>query len=1068
MRIYIHFSGEPEFTYLAKVNEEALSSEATAGNTVTVAKITQNFLAAFNAKNGPGKLLQLALVEVSTDRGRVVPLEALASKVVKDKGDLFVRETVPVQVPEETGTAAITPEDEATGRRAVQNATSSTKLLEGSGDGPRRGSGRLPVVERTSDEGLETSVAIVLVTKALEAQHQERYKEAAALFRQVLEITPGQMICLRALASMAIDINRPERALPVLEEAVKAHPHDAAFHARLGDVCVSLGDYDLAFSCYETALSLLSLYEFPPPPSRSKSDAARQRKNAFGRVAGKGGSSRLAGGDAAQKSLESPQTRDGSYSDGAARIELERRNGVGAIRLPGKKAKEKKMIDLKDRRTGDVQGPVTRDGVKVALAHVLRKKGQGDLATQLVVQMLQLDEYSIPALLEYGHILLETGQETEAMKVFLRVFLKESGNEVARAQLARALQHPKAMALLQSEMHALPNASTSAALASLATVIKDYGAVEEAAQLCTEAVKLAPLSANLSLQLLHTLEVLNRACAGLLVVKDWCRRQTQRKIGDLKLGDVLPIFEDLPLHAGSCWPREASSPRQGNLAQGPHLPNTQAEHLRVYDWEFPGKEEPQEEPSVDDKNQPNASTPVAGETETKKIKVEENGAGEEGREQTAGESPCKFDEKKALEGEEGTQAMVADGRGNQHESERGDQQEGEHGTERGERVEGACGEDARSPEMPEESTSEGRSSRLLSHQGGSGTNDRGISKEQGALRNNANEKEGQSDSNRNGHMKVMRRNAFTWSANEAVPAGRGQKVYSNEELDAFALLATTAKILFLGGAVKRAEALVRCLDPVRGASSVPFHETLIRNEAAYFSCVRQILVAFPLGAPSVPLVAPGDSSADPRRPLYFLGDSHCLAPAWREVELRRERRVLVPLLVTGLKLWHLRAESVFYPKRHFANVVRRIPDGSQLIVLFGEIDCREGIFFSVLKDRYEDWDAGIAATISIYAKILLGLTKERGMEVFVHPIPPVLTETRAMVQRFNRALRRKVEALAGKSDKGGEEEEKVKLPRGKGGRLHWLGFEDGFLDGQGKRGKGRAADCIGWDLMTAF
>jgi len=56
------------------------------------------------------------------------------------------------------------------------------------------------------------------------------------------------------------------------------------------------------------------------------------------------------------------------------------------------------------------------------------------------------------------------------------------------------------------------------------------------------------------------------------------------------------------------------------------------------------------------------------------------------------------------------------------------------------------------------------------------------------------------------------------------------------------------------------------------------------------------------------------AEATRRAPLYLAGDSHCLTAAWRTVTLRGEKRQLVPLLSTGLKAWHLREESVFYPK----------------------------------------------------------------------------------------------------------------------------------------------------------
>ncbi len=50
---------------------------------------------------------------------------------------------------------------------------------------------------------------------------------------------------------------------------------------------------------------------------------------------------------------------------------------------------------------------------------------------------------------------------------------------------------------------------------------------------------------------------------------------------------------------------------------------------------------------------------------------------------------------------------------------------------------------------------------------------------------------------------------------------------------------------------------------------------------------------------------------------------------WRVVTLRGEPRLLVPLLVTGAKVWHLRPASVFYPKRQFEATLQLLPDGAQ-------------------------------------------------------------------------------------------------------------------------------------------
>lgn len=65
--------------------------------------------------------------------------------------------------------------------------------------------------------------------------------------------------------------------------------------------------------------------------------------------------------------------------------------------------------------------------------------------------------------------------------------------------------------------------------------------------------------------------------------------------------------------------------------------------------------------------------------------------------------------------------------------------------------------------------------------------------------------------------------------------------------------------------------------------------------------------------------------------------------------LRGRLRLLHPLLVTGLKVWHLRETSSFYPKVQFWNTIGQVPEGSRIVVLLGEIDCREGLAAAVEK-----------------------------------------------------------------------------------------------------------------------
>lgn len=50
----------------------------------------------------------------------------------------------------------------------------------------------------------------------------------------------------------------------------------------------------------------------------------------------------------------------------------------------------------------------------------------------------------------------------------------------------------------------------------------------------------------------------------------------------------------------------------------------------------------------------------------------------------------------------------------------------------------------------------------------------------------------------------------------------------------------------------------------------------------------------------------------------------------------------------------------------------------------------------------------MAATVDIYVQVLLDLIVQRGFELFVHPVPPVLNETRPLVTPFMGVMKDKV------------------------------------------------------------
>jgi tetratricopeptide (TPR) repeat protein len=176
---------------------------------------------------------------------------------------------------------------------------------------------------------------------------------------------------------------------------------------------------------------------------------------------------------------------------------------------------------------------------------------------------------------------------------------------------------------------------------------------------------------------------------------------------------------------------------------------------------------------------------------------------------------------------------------------------------------------------------------------------------------------------------------------------KGLPPLSETELDLLACFFTVVKVLFVSGRLSALPPLIHALEPLRLGCEL--HRTSIRNEQAYYACIAQLLS---IDGPPAVYPPPSRCEADTKS-IYVCGDSHTLATAWREINVHGQRTLLRPALVTGLKHWHLRKETSFYPKINFWRVVDKIPSKSRVIFLFGEIDCREGIVDAVEKCKYE-------------------------------------------------------------------------------------------------------------------
>ncbi|EIE19755.1 TPR-like protein [Coccomyxa subellipsoidea C-169] len=248
-----------------------------------------------------------------------------------------------------------------------------------------------------------------------------------------------------------------------------------------------------------------------------------------------------------------------------------------------------------------------------------------------------------------------------------------------------------------------------------------------------------------------------------------------------------------------------------------------------------------------------------------------------------------------------------------------------------------------------------------------------------------------------------------------------QVEYSPAQLDVLAILFTCIKVLYVGGAIGRTYQLIQAVEPARRASVKPLHTTMIRNEAAYHGCVLQLLRAQP---PPSPLTAPSQHA------IYLCGDSHCLPGGWQRLSVGGRDVVVVPNLVTGCKIWHLREKGSFYPKTAWANTVASLPHGAWVIFMFGEIDCREGLLLAVDKLKYADIQEAMGVLADIYMEVLTRTVRDRDrdLRIFVHPVPPVLNETRHIVTPFNDLMRQRVKQAESQND-----------------RLRWLDVADRYL-----------------------
>ena len=223
-----------------------------------------------------------------------------------------------------------------------------------------------------------------------------------------------------------------------------------------------------------------------------------------------------------------------------------------------------------------------------------------------------------------------------------------------------------------------------------------------------------------------------------------------------------------------------------------------------------------------------------------------------------------------------------------------------------------------------------------------------------------------------------------------------------EEVELLSAFLTAVRLLFTMRAIAPLSRLLRLVEPVRdGMDPELLSLPAVHSENAFLIYITTLL-------PTIPSVLNPDLPV-----LHVVGDSHCLSPAWRTISVGGEPHLVVPRLITGLKVWHLRSSSTFYTKAHFDASLQQVPDGSLLVFLLGFIDCREGLPTALEHGVYQTLEEGVDVLVQTYVDTLGSLCLRRGVRIFVHPVPPVIEEMQEIVALFNCKLRAQVMATSG-------------------------------------------------------
>jgi tetratricopeptide (TPR) repeat protein len=96
----------------------------------------------------------------------------------------------------------------------------------------------------------------VLLSRGIALFQQGRFAEAETIFREILRTQASHFDALHLLGVIALQTNRAERAMPLIEQAIKLNPWVASVHCDLGMALQALHRHEEALASYDRAIAL--------------------------------------------------------------------------------------------------------------------------------------------------------------------------------------------------------------------------------------------------------------------------------------------------------------------------------------------------------------------------------------------------------------------------------------------------------------------------------------------------------------------------------------------------------------------------------------------------------------------------------------------------------------------------------------------------------------------------------------------------------------------------------------------------------------------------------------------